>query len=119
MQSKTFYEAAILTDTITVLKQYNVAIATFISLYTRQWRIQDFPLGGGANLQRVHFSTKTYAKTKEIDPVGGARAGGAPPPGSANARVQNASLHLFSCLVLYRLITLGEGCNYTTDCRNP
>ena len=44
-----------------------------------QWRIQDFPLGGGgANLRRVHFSTKTYAKTKEIDPVGGARAGGAP-----------------------------------------
>ena len=32
------------------------------------------PLGGGANLQRVHFSVKT----KEIDPVGGARAGSAP-----------------------------------------
>ena len=53
-----------------------------------QWRIQDFPLGGadplgGANLRGVHFSAKTYAKTKEIDPVGGARAGGAP-PGSAN-----------------------------------
>ena len=31
-----------------------------------------FPVGGGANLQRIHFSAKTYAKTKEIDPVGGA-----------------------------------------------
>ena len=27
---------------------------------------------GGANLRRVHFSAKTYAKMKEIDPVGGA-----------------------------------------------
>ena len=41
-----------------------------------QWQIQDFPLGG-ANLQCVHFSGKMYAKMKEIDPVGGARAGGA------------------------------------------
>ena len=47
---------------------------------TKQWRIQDFPLGGsptrwgGANLRCIHF----LAKTKEIDPVGGARAGGAP-----------------------------------------
>ena len=43
-----------------------------------------FPIGGvltcwgGANLQRVHFSAKTYAKMKEIDPVGGGRPGGAP-----------------------------------------
>ena len=50
-----------------------------------QWRIQDFllggadPLGGGANLRCVHFSAKTYAKMKEIDPVGG-RAQAAPPP---------------------------------------
>ena len=43
-----------------------------------QWRIQDFPLGG-ANLRRVHFLAKTYAKTKEIDPVGGGRALVAPP----------------------------------------
>ena len=49
-----------------------------------QWQIQDFPLGvanplgGGANLQCIHFLAKTYAKTKEIDPVGGAHAGGAP-----------------------------------------
>ena len=38
-----------------------------------------FPIGGapthwgGANLRCVHFSAKTYVKTKEIDPVGGAR----------------------------------------------
>ena len=46
-----------------------------------------FPLGGvpthwgDANLRRVHFSAKTYAKTKEIDPVrgGGGRAPVAPP----------------------------------------
>ena len=49
------------------------------TLSMHQWRIQDFPLGGGgANLRRIHFSMKMYAKTKEIDPVGGARAGGAP-----------------------------------------
>ena len=36
-----------------------------------------FPIGGGAdplggaNLQCIHFPVKTYAKTKEIDPVGG------------------------------------------------
>ena len=35
-----------------------------------------FPVGGGgggANLRRIHFSAKMYAKTKEIDPVGGGR----------------------------------------------
>ena len=26
---------------------------------------------GGTNIRCVHFSVKTYAKTKEIDPVGG------------------------------------------------
>ena len=42
-----------------------------------QWPIQDFPLGGapthwgGADLRRIHFSVKTYAKTKEMNPVGG------------------------------------------------
>ena len=42
-----------------------------------QWRIQDLPLGevraigmGGADLRCGHFSAKTYAKTKELDPVG-------------------------------------------------
>ena len=54
-----------------------------------QWRIQDFPLGGGApshwggaDLQRGCFSVKTYVKTKELDPVGGGGRAGA--PGSAN-----------------------------------
>ena len=52
-----------------------------------------FPIGGalthwgGANLRCVHFLAKMYAKTKEIDPVGGGGActDSAPPPGSANA----------------------------------
>ena len=53
-----------------------------------QWRIQDFPLGGadllgwGTDLQCVHFSAKTYAKMKEMDPVGGGAM--VAPPGSAN-----------------------------------
>ena len=34
--------------------------------------------GGGADLLCGHFLAKTYAKTKELDPVGGASAGGAP-----------------------------------------
>ena len=29
------------------------------------------PVGGGADLQCVHFLAKTYVKMKEIDPVGG------------------------------------------------
>ena len=43
-----------------------------------------FPVGGapthwgGTNLRCVHFLAKMYAKMKEIDPVGGGRAGGAP-----------------------------------------
>ena len=47
-------------------------------------RIQDFPLGGmlthwgGTDLRRIHFLAKTYVKTKEMDPVGGMHAGGAP-----------------------------------------
>ena len=47
--------------------------------------------GGGANLQRVHFSAKTYVKKKEIDPVGG---GHTPwrPPGSANGNVFNQDI---------------------------
>ena len=39
---------------------------------------------GGINLQHVHFLTKTYAKMKEIDPVGG-HVPAVPPPGSTNA----------------------------------
>ena len=34
---------------------------------------------GGANLRCIHFLAKTYAKMKEMDPVGG-RAPAAPPP---------------------------------------
>ena len=67
----------------------------FCTMYPVQWRIQDFPLGGGrqpvgggggANLQCVHFSAKMYAKMKEIDPVGGARAAAPPldPPMLSN-----------------------------------
>ena len=39
-----------------------------------------FPVGGGADLRRIHFLAKKYAKTKEMDPVGGggAHAGSAP-----------------------------------------
>ena len=53
--------------------------------WVNQWQIQDFPLGGAeplgvANLRRGHFSAKTYAKTKELDPVGGR-------PGSANVNI--------------------------------
>ena len=45
-----------------------------------------FPVGGdanplgGANLRCVHFSAKTYAKMKEIDPVGGGGARRRRPP---------------------------------------
>ena len=39
--------------------------------------------GGGADVQCRRFLVKTYAKTKELGPVGG-RAPGAP-PGSATA----------------------------------
>ena len=36
--------------------------------------------GGGADLRCIHFSVKMYAKTREIDPVGGGgvHAGGTP-----------------------------------------
>ena len=36
------------------------------------------PVGGGAELRHVCFSAITYAKSQELDPVMGARAGGAP-----------------------------------------
>ena len=56
-----------------------------------------FPVGGaptrwgGTNLRCVHFSVKTYAKTKEIDPVGGARR--RRPPGSANEGISDLGIH--------------------------
>ena len=31
-----------------------------------QWRIQDFPLEGGADLRRGRFSAEMYAKIKEL-----------------------------------------------------
>ena len=44
-----------------------------------QWRIQDFPWGGGGvHLRHGHFSVKMYVKTKELGPIGGACAGHAP-----------------------------------------
>ena len=53
-----------------------------------------FPLGGRravgggcADLRRGCFSAKTYAKTKELDPVGGRGCAPAAPPGSANGLV--------------------------------
>ena len=52
-----------------------------------------FPVGGapthwgGANLQCVHFSAKTYVKMNEMDPVGGGGGRRRRPPGSANAFV--------------------------------
>ena len=56
-----------------------------------QWRIQDFPLGeggtkllGGTDLRCGCFLAKTYAKTKELDPVGGGGCTPAAPPGSTN-----------------------------------
>ena len=54
----------------------SVAIRTLVSHpIMNQIPVADpgFPVGGDANLQRVHFSAKTYAKTKEMDPVGGGR----------------------------------------------
>ena len=62
-------------------------LGLIICKYLYQWRIQDFPLGGGvlthwggANLRCIHFLAKMYAKMKEIDPVGGGgvHASGAP-----------------------------------------
>ena len=70
-----------------------------------QWRIQDFPWGGGGALTRwggadpgrVHFLAKMYAKMKEMDPVGGG-GGHAPavPPGSTNGE---ASIFGNKCVV--------------------
>ena len=48
---------------------------------------------GGANLRRGYFSAKMYAKTKELDPVGG-RVPAAPPPRSANGSVQSTGYNL-------------------------
>ena len=63
---------------------YNTCILLFI--LTMPVADPGFPVGGGAdplggaNLRRIHFSAKTYAKTKEIDPVGGGGGGPVAPP---------------------------------------
>ena len=77
--------------------QFSFQVYNFISNFTYQNDDIWYPVGdpgfpvwgapsrwGGANLRCGHFLTKMYAKTKELDPVGG--GGGAPeaPPGSAN-----------------------------------
>ena len=61
-------------------------------MYSPQWWIKDFPLGGadplgggGADLRCVQFLAKMYAKMKEMDPVGGGGRAPAAPPGPANA----------------------------------
>ena len=73
-------------------------IVNFVRTYQRtnnllQWRIQDFPLVGDADLLRrdanlrcIHFLAKTYAKTKEIDPVGGGGGGGGGAGGAPRIR---------------------------------
>ena len=57
------------------------------------------PVGGGTNLRRVHFLAKTYAKTKEIDPVGGR------PPGSANEYCRLKTFAVF-ILIFFKKISL-------------
>ena len=49
-----------------------------------------FPVEGGIDLQHGCFSAKTYAKMKELDPVGGAPAA---PPGSANGNTRRKTFH--------------------------
>ena len=54
----------------------------------QQWRIQDFPWGGGGwrgplgadmDPRHGHFSVKMYVKTKELGPVGGGVCPARPP----------------------------------------
>ena len=71
-----------------------------------------FPVGGapsrwgGADLQRGCYSEKTYAKMKELDPVG--RRVLAAPPGSANAWVILAEQNFtqFSALIHSRFVEI-------------
>ena len=51
-----------------------------------QWRIQDFPWGGGrgpvrrdVDTRQEHFLAKMYVKMKELGPVGGVRPVRPPP----------------------------------------
>ena len=56
--------------------------------------------GGYAELRHQCFSVETYAKTKELDPVGGAPAA---PPGSANGEI---TLLIFFFLVRFASLAL-------------
>ena len=71
-----------------------------------------FPVGGapthwgGANLRRIHFSVKMYAKTKEIDPVGGGGGGGVQrgaPPGSTNGNVTFKKINV-TCILTLKIL---------------
>ena len=61
-------------------------------LYTKQWRIQDFP-EGGRERSRGGVNTPNFPencmKSKEFGRPGGGRASLTPPPRSANAKVHN------------------------------
>ena len=78
--------------------------------YPFQWWIQDFPLGGvlshwgGTDLRHGCFLAKTYAKMKELDPVGG-HVLAAPPPGSANAFsvLQNSVLIFVNVMIFFQV----------------
>ena len=65
-----------------------------------------FPVGGalthwgGANLRRIHFLAKTYAKMKEVDPVGGGGHAPAAPPGSANGTPLKCALQVATFIIL-------------------
>ena len=55
-------------------------------------------IGGDAGLRHGCFSVKMYAKMKELDPIGGAHASGAP-AGFANV---NINLKIFCCAIAFK-----------------
>ena len=66
-----------------------------------------FPVGWAADLRRVHFSAKTYAKTKQMDPVGGEGRTPASPHWirqchrrNATCKVKNSSFVKFHVLTM-------------------
>ena len=69
---------------------------------------------GGANLQRRYSSAKMYAKTKELDPVGGARAGGAPPR-SANVKHNHLGKLCASCTLVQHVPACSEDILFTIN----
>ena len=64
----------------------SVWLVSLLHVY-KQWRIQDFPQGGGAPTPKIaiifHIFAENCMKMKEFGPPGGARVPGAP-LGSAN-----------------------------------